>query len=106
MIYVDELFTATPRTAQARRCGTRWCHMTTDGDLEELHQFAERIGLRRSWFQSHAQKRFCHYDLVPSKRALAVSLGAREISRIEQLQQAREEAKRRSAPTTEKEQEA
>ena len=87
MIYVDELFTATPRTEQARQYGTRWCHLTTDGDLEELHVFAEKLGMKRAWFQPHAT--LPHYDLVPSKRALAVRLGAREITTQEILAKAR-----------------
>lgn len=31
----------------ARRYGRRWCHLMADGDLEELHEFARRLGLRR-----------------------------------------------------------
>ena len=79
MIYVDPIFTMTPRTAQARVCGNRWCHLVTDNkDLEELHQFAEKIGLYRSFFQNHPT--LPHYDLTPSKRALAVKNGAVEVS--------------------------
>jgi hypothetical protein len=78
-IYVDDLFTMTPRTEQARRSGNRWCHMVTDSaDLEELHRFAERLGLKRAYFQPHAT--LPHYDLVPSKRALAIRYGAVAIS--------------------------
>jgi len=91
MIYVDELFTMEPRTAQARKFGNCWCHMTTDGDIEELHRFAERLGLKRSYFQPHAT--LAHYDLIPSKRALAVKFGAKEITMAEKLQKAREQAK-------------
>lgn len=72
MIYVDDLFTATPRTAQARSNGKRWCHMATDGPLEELHAMAERIGLKRAWFQNDYGTH-PHYDLVPSKRTLALT---------------------------------
>ncbi len=88
MIYVDELFEMVPRTAQARKFGNRWCHLTCEGDLEELHQFAAKLGMRRSWFQPHAT--LPHYDLTPSKRALAVKLGAKEITMAEKLQKARE----------------
>ena len=84
-IYVDQLFTATPRTAQARKHGTRWCHMTCDGDLEELHRMAERIGLKRSYLQDHVQRYLKHYDLTPGKRALAVRYGAVEVDAIEHL---------------------
>ena len=49
------------------------CHLTAD-TLEELHRFAQRIGLRRSWFQNH---RVCaHYDLTPLKRHEALMAGA------------------------------
>ena len=58
------------------------CHMFTDAlDLEELHLFAETIGMKRQWFQPHRVAP--HYDLVPSRRAHAVSLGAMEVGRKE-----------------------
>jgi hypothetical protein len=58
----------------------QWCHMAVapDTDPEVLHQFAERIGLKREWFQEHSLHG--HYDLRPSKRALAVKYGAVELS--------------------------
>jgi hypothetical protein len=55
------------------------CHLISDcppGDNEELHAFAARLGLRRSWFQTGIEP---HYDLTASKRALAVRLGAIEL---------------------------
>jgi hypothetical protein len=58
---------------------TSWCHMATDGELEELHAFAARLGLRRAWFQRD------HYDLPPHGRAVAVALGAEEVSTGELL---------------------
>src|SRR5215218_7196250 len=58
---------------------TTWCHMTTDGDFEELHAFAAHLGLRRAWFQRD------HYDLPPHGRAAAVALGAEEVSTDELL---------------------
>ncbi len=77
-VYVDPLFAAVLQGAQARRHGTRWCHMFADS-IDELHAMADRIGLKRAWFQDDA--RLPHYDLVPSKRALAVRCGAVEVSR-------------------------
>lgn len=72
-VYVDELL----KHANARgifRLGS--CHLVAD-TLAELHAFAARIGMRRTWFQDH---RFLpHYDLVASRRAAAVSLGAVEV---------------------------
>lgn len=51
-------------------------HMMAD-DLEELHQFAESIGLRRSWFQD---KSIRHYDVSKGKREEAIAKGAVEVS--------------------------
>jgi predicted kinase len=56
-----------------------WCHLATDGDFAELHAFADRLGLRRAWFQRD------HYDLPPHGRAAAVALGAEEVSTGELL---------------------
>ncbi len=55
------------------------CHMIAD-TLEELHQMADKIGMKRSWFQS-GKVDMPHYDLVESKRKLAIKNGAVEISR-------------------------
>lgn len=55
------------------------CHLISDappGDNAELHAFAARLGLRRSWFQTDHDP---HYDLTASKRDLAVRLGAVEL---------------------------
>ena len=52
-----------------------WCHMVTDGDsFDELHGIAKLIGLKQEWFQGD------HYDLVPSKRAMALKYGAVAVS--------------------------
>ena len=61
--------------------------MATDGPLKELHEMATRIGLRRAWFQHHP--RVPHYDLFPSKRALAIKHGAIPVSSIELVQKCR-----------------
>ena len=53
-----------------------WCHMVSDESVKELHEFAVRIGLKRRWFQSVSRP---HYDLRPSKRRLAISMGAEEV---------------------------
>jgi hypothetical protein len=50
------------------------CHMIADTE-EELHAMADRIGVARKWYQGD------HYDIALSKRALAVTAGAREITR-------------------------
>jgi hypothetical protein len=57
--------------------------MTAD-NLDELHRMAERIGLKREWFQPHPRVQFAHYDLTPGKRAKAVLWGAMEVSLYEE----------------------
>lgn|GEM_PF-5775428 len=75
-VYVDPIFLAVPRTAQARRHGEAWCHLTADTP-EELHAFAARLGMKRLWAQREERGYGLHYDIIPSKRALAVRLGRR-----------------------------
>lgn len=49
-------------------------------DIEVLHRFALRIGLRRQWFQV-SRKGFPHYDLNQARRSKAVRAGAIELDR-------------------------
>ena len=86
MIMVDEL----RRWPNARhRCFLKGsCHLTTDGSIEELYEFAAGIDLRIEWFQPHSS--VPHYDLSPAMRARAINCGAVEVS-------AREQARRRVA---------
>lgn len=53
------------------------CHMVAD-TLEELHEMANSIGMRREWFQP---KSFPHYDVSLTRRTEALRLGAIEINR-------------------------
>jgi hypothetical protein len=56
----------------------RWkrsCHMYAD-TLDELHAMARTVGMRRAWFQD--KETLPHYDLVGTRRALAVAAGAIE----------------------------
>ena len=55
------------------------CHMIAD-TLDELHAMADRIGMRREWFQPYSHP---HYDLSLTKRAEAVKAGAVELGRRE-----------------------
>jgi hypothetical protein len=76
-VYVDALFPVRP-FAKVKAAAWRWdeaCHLWGD-TLEELHAFAKRLGLRRSWFQDHT--RVPHYDITRNKRRQAVLLGALE----------------------------
>jgi hypothetical protein len=56
------------------------CHLFADC-LEDLHLFASKLGMKRSWFQN--DPRLPHYDLTPERRAHAVVLGAQEVTRRE-----------------------
>jgi len=75
-VYVDQV-TKYPlgaiKDSQTRRNGEYWCHLFAD-TVEELHELAQHIGLRREWFQD--RKDFPHYDIVPNKRRQAIKLGA------------------------------
>ena len=44
--------------------------------LEELHEFADKIGMKRQWFQN---TKLPHYDLTATRRQLAVRNGALEV---------------------------
>jgi hypothetical protein len=72
--------------------GKESCHLIVAGRLDDLHSFAERLGLRRDWFQGNAS--WPHYDLTPNKRKLALRLGAVEIEAMEEAR-ARKEVWRR-----------
>jgi len=50
--------------------GERWAHLTSDSSFDELHQFANRLGVRRLAFQDD------HYDLPSALRELALAHGA------------------------------
>lgn len=53
------------------------CHMIAD-TVAELHEMADRIGLRREWFQPLSSP---HYDLSKTRRAAALAAGAIEVDR-------------------------
>lgn len=69
MILVDEL-----QAYPGRRLPfAAWCHMASDHSFEELHAFAERLGIPRSRFHRD------HYDLPPPLRAKALAAGAQAV---------------------------
>lgn len=71
MVYVDDPIWPLGRMMM--------CHMMADTE-EELHAMAERLGLRREWFQAKHGKT-PHYDVSTGKRELAVAAGALEVDR-------------------------
>lgn len=54
--------------------GQRFAHLASDHSLAELHAFADRLGLRRTWFQGD------HYDVPGPIRQRALGLGAEAVS--------------------------
>ncbi|KAA0236372.1 MAG: hypothetical protein JJLCMIEE_00142 [Acidimicrobiales bacterium] len=50
--------------------GRKWAHLVSDESLEELHDFANRLGIPRRAFQGD------HYDLPEEARRQAISMGA------------------------------
>jgi hypothetical protein len=83
MVYVDQLTIYSAKLTKHLPSDT-WCHLWSD-DVEELHEFAKKIGMKRSWFQN--KPTFPHYDLVPRRRAAAVKLGAKQCSLKEFLKE-------------------
>jgi hypothetical protein len=73
MIYVDDMW----KTAYGRFRGMQMSHMIAD-TLEELHEFADKLGLKREWFQDKISGP--HYDISLGKRRLAVIYGAKQIT--------------------------
>lgn len=67
-VYVDDMF----RVPMGQFGRMKMSHMIAES-LDELHEMADRLGLKRSWFQGD------HYDISMSVRARAVQLGAVEI---------------------------
>ena len=64
-----------------RRCG----HLVSDTSLEELHEFAAGLGLRREWFQV---KSIPHYDVTGKYYELALERGALLVSSREIVRRA------------------
>lgn len=86
-VYVDDF----GMPARVGGLNARWSHLVADS-RDELHAFADQLGLRREWFQdpvltgkplarpgSRAAENW-HYDVTESKRRQAIALGARAIT--------------------------
>lgn len=69
-VYVDDM----RMPARVGRLQARWSHLMADTD-EELHAFADRLGLKRSWHQKPGTA-ISHYDVTDSRRQEALRLGA------------------------------
>lgn len=86
MIYVDEFRLWLPRQPRPFHEGSS--HLTSDVSLDELHEFARRLGLKKSWFQPRCSLHkwvatgdrgidlSSHYDLTRSRRERALAMSA------------------------------
>ena len=84
--YVDELVRHEGVRPSLRYLGSSWSHLWADTD-RELHEFAAKIGMKRSWFQPHHVRN--HYDLTPRRRLEAIRAGAVRTSMIGFLRERR-----------------
>lgn len=90
-VYVDDANIQASVQNGSRTHTSKWCHLIADTE-DELHEFAARLGMRRSWFQQpkgigslplkpeSRKAQNWHYDLTAPKRAMAVRLGAVEVT--------------------------
>jgi hypothetical protein len=89
-IYVDKAMIHATVPNGRRSHTSRWCHLMSDQiDPAELHEFAQRIGLKRAYFQpgkrlgsrTEHDPAGDHYDVTEGVRWKAVRAGAVEIDR-------------------------
>lgn len=55
--------------------GRKWAHLFCE-DIDILHGFALKLGLKRSWFQCPPKASWPHYDVTDTMRFKALRLGA------------------------------
>ncbi len=72
-----------------------WAHLVSDSSYDELHAFADQLGVPRRAFQGD------HYDLPASLRERALALGAEPVSSRELVTRLKAAGLRRArrAPT-------
>jgi Protein of unknown function (DUF4031) len=73
--YVDDAMIPATVPNGAISHTSQWSHLTAD-TIPELHQFATKLGLRRSYFQPGT---FPHYDLTRGMRFKAIRQGAQPV---------------------------
>ena len=87
-VYLDDF--------RVRWRGREWSHLTADSG-EELHEFAERLGVPRRGFHHNPDRPWKdHYDIPEALREAALRMGAKEIGRREAVRMLRE--KRAASP--------
>ena len=63
--------------------GRKWCHLVSDTSLDELHAFADAVGIPQRGFQGD------HYDVPEEHRPTVVAAGAVEVESRELLRRLR-----------------
>jgi hypothetical protein len=96
-IYVDDAHLP----ATVGRHTSSWCHLTADTQ-QELHEFAARLGLKRSYFQpgkpiGGKPSPFWHYDVTAGMRVKSIGIGAQPTPwrEMPDIMRAREAARQR-----------
>jgi len=80
-VYLDDF--------RVRWRGREWSHLTADS-TEELHEFAERLGVPRRGFHHNPDRPWKdHYDIPEALRGAALQMGAKEIGRREAVRMLR-----------------
>ena len=78
-VYVDDARIP----ARVGRIRARWSHLFADSQ-DELHAFAQSIGLKRAWFQpgkpiGGKPSRLWQYDVTDAMRVSAIATGAQPV---------------------------
>jgi hypothetical protein len=72
--------------------GRMWGHLVSDTSLEELHAFAERLGIPERGFDAD------HYDLPEEHLDAAIALGAQLVTSKELVRRLTQAGLRRRKP--------
>lgn len=60
--------------------GKLYCHLMSDcNNKKELHTFAEKIGVKKCWYELSASG-VPHYDLNEQQHKIAIEAGAKHIT--------------------------
>ena len=74
--------------------GRIWAHLVSDTSVEELHAFADRLGIPRRAFQGD------HYDVTDELRDCAIAEGARAVTSRDVVRALRAAGLRKHPTTT------
>jgi Protein of unknown function (DUF4031) len=84
MFYVDELSNKNRPGFATRAHEWNWCHLTTDGSLDDLHELARVAGIDFAHYHGPGAltpiRGFIpYYDITPGQRLALVRGGAEEV---------------------------